>query len=134
MHIFRNMDDAVRGTEMSGWDDCRLAERLNACRQAEDNSSFQANPDIVERQVGDEWLLVPVGKFAEANNCMISLNGTSHFLWSQFKNANKIENVLQATRDEYEDEDSTLELEVREFVRDYVGLQLLLECRKDSTE
>ena len=98
------------------------------CRDAEYSIKYVVNPEIIERQIADEWLLVPVGKFAEANNCMISLNSTSHFLWNLFKTPCTLNEALKKAKETYEDATGTMEVEVREFVTEYSHLQLLLKA------
>ena len=116
---------------MENWaqlDDTQLMENFKKCRDVEYSIKYVANPEIVERQIGDDWLLVPVGKFAETNNCMISLNSTSHFLWTLFQSPCSIQDALKQARDTYEDAAGTMEIEVREFVTEYSQLQLLLKA------
>lgn len=121
----------VTGLPMESWaqlNDAQLMESFKKCRDAEYAIKYVANPEIVERQIADEWLLVPVGKFAETNNCMISMNSTSHFLWNLFKTPCTLSEALKQAKETYEDATGTMEVEVREFVTEYSHLQLLLKA------
>ena len=121
----------VTGLSMESWaqlNETQLMENFKKCRDAEYSIKYVVNPEIIERQIADEWLLVPVGKFAEANNCMISLNSTSHFLWNLFKTPCTLNEALKKAKETYEDATRTMEVEVREFVTEYSHLQLLLKA------
>lgn len=104
-----------------------FCEVFMQCIEAEDSRVFQVNPDIIVRQIGDEWLLIPTGEFAQHFNGMISLNEFSHFVWQQLEQPLSVREVLNAVQAEYEDEDNTMEIEVRRLMEDYVNLGLFRE-------
>lgn len=104
-----------------------LAQAWYACRQAEDCRVFQVNPDIIPREIGDEWMLIPTGTFAQNFNGMISQNEFSHFVWHQFAEPRAIAEVMQAVHAEYEDATHVMDVEVHRLIEDYVNMGLLLE-------
>lgn len=104
-----------------------LAQAWHACRQAEDSRVFQVNPDIIPREIGDEWMLIPTGTFAQHFNGMISQNEFSHFVWHQFAEPRAIAEVMQAVHAEYEDATHVMDVEVHRLIEDYANMGLLLE-------
>ena len=107
--------------------DQELAQVWHACRQSEDDRVFQVNPDVIPREIGDEWMLVPTGTLAQTFNGMISLNATSHFVWNQFAEPHSIAEVMQAVHAEYEDATHIMDLEVHRLIEDYANMGLLIE-------
>lgn len=107
--------------------DKELAEVWHACRLAEDSRVFQVNPDVILREIGDEWMLVPTGTFAQRFNGMISQNEYSHYVWHQFTEPHSIAEVMEAVQAEYEDATHIMDIEVHRLIEDYVNMGLLLE-------
>lgn len=112
--------------------DGELSTFYQECKSAEESRTFIQNPNIIERQIGDEWLLVPTGEFAQQWNGMISLNEMAHFLWTQFKEAATMQQVLQHAREEFNDPHHALEIEVRNFVYEYLYNHLLFEVKQSQ--
>lgn len=104
-----------------------LADILQRCRRAEEEKVYQANPDVIVREVGDEWILVPTGSFAQDFNGMISFNEYSHFTWEQFQQPTSLGHVLDVARKVFEDEHSLLDMEIRNLINDFVRVGLLRE-------
>ena len=63
---------------------------------------------------------------------MISLNEMAHFLWAQFKEAATMQQVLQHAREEFNDPHHALEIEVRNFVYEYLYNHLLFEVKQSQ--
>lgn len=108
-----------------------LEDIVLQCKEALDSRIYQQNPDILIRNVGDEWVMVPTGELAQRFNGMISLNIFSQFVWQQFEQPHTLIDVLQAAHDQFEDPHHMLELQIRKLVTDYIRLGLL---RKPSSE
>jgi len=119
-----NVSD-IPSAELAGLSDEALLKLYRQCLEHNDDLLFQVNPEVVVRQVGDEWVLVPTGNLAQLNNGMITINSTSYFLWKQFEKPNSIRRVLQAARAEYDDPLNLLETEIRNFVDGYLNMRLL---------
>lgn len=107
--------------------DQELAEVWHACREAEDSRVFQVNPDVIPREIGDEWMLIPTGTFAQRFNGMISQNEYSHYVWHQFSEPHSIAEVMEAVHAEYEDAMHIMDIEVHRLIEDYVNMGLLQE-------
>ena len=111
--------DALKDNELSTY--------YKDFKSTQESRVFLQNPNLIERQIGDEWLLVPTGEFAQQWNGMISLNEMAHYLWAQFKKPTSMGEVLQNAQNEYNDPNNSLELEVRNFVYEYLYNHLLFE-------
>ena len=111
--------DALKDNELSTF--------YKEFKSTQESRVFLQNPNLIERQIGDEWLLVPTGEFAQQWNGMISLNEMAHYLWAQFKKPTSMGEVLQNALEEYNDPNNSLELEVRNFVYEYLYNHLLFE-------
>lgn len=114
--------DALKDNELSTF--------YKEFKSTQESRVFLQNPNLIERQIGDEWLLVPTGEFAQQWNGMISLNEMAHYLWAQFKKPTSMGEVLQNALEEYNDPNNSLELEVRNFVYEYLYNHLLFEVEQ----
>ena len=103
-----------------------------ACLRAEEKLVFKANPDFVVRQIGDEFLLVPTGKFAQDFNGMISLNETGHYLIERFATPTTLGEVLNQAAQEFDDPEHQLSHDIRYTVRLYLHYGLLQEVMPDK--
>ena len=116
--------DALKDNELSTY--------YKAFKSTQESRVFLQNPNLIERQIGDEWLLVPTGEFAQQWNGMISLNEMAHYLWTQFKKPTSMGEVLQNALEEYNDPHHALEIEVRNFVYEYLYNHLLFEVKQSQ--
>lgn len=121
-------DNSIKASALT---DNELSVFYQEWKSQEETRSFVQNPNIIERQIGDEWLLVPTGDFAQHWNGMISLNEIAHFIWSLFKEPTSLKQALLKARESFNDPNNALEHEVRSFVYEYYFNRLLFEV-KDS--
>lgn len=115
----------IEGTNFSAlasMNDAELEVVWSKCKEAEELQVYQANPDVILREIGDEWMLVPTGQFAQHFNGMISLNSFSHFIWQQFEKPTTIKEALRAAHEQYDDPHHMMDIQVRKLVKDYLGL------------
>ncbi len=106
--------------------DEELTQVLHRGLKEEDSWVFKVNPDLIVRQIGDEWMLVPTGEFAQHFNGMVSLNLFSHYIWQQFEEPNTLGAVLSAAHDEFDDPNHMLDIQVRYLVQQYVQMELFM--------
>lgn len=115
-------DDA---TMLAALTDEELHDVLCRSRQIEDELVFQVNPDVIMREIGDEWMLIPTGTFAQHFNGMISLNFFSHYILQQFEQPNSLGAVLSAAHDEFDDPHHMLDIQVRKLVMDFAQMGII---------
>lgn len=70
---------------------------------------------FVVRRVGDENIVVPVGKASKTFHGMIKLNETGNFLWSFFQKEHSKEEAVAALLSEYEVFEETAKADVDSF-------------------
>ena len=122
----------VEATTLATLTDEELAQVLQCGLKEEDSWVFMVNPDLICREIGDEWMLVPTGEFAQHFNGMISQNEFSHFIWNQFTESRSIGEVLHAVHAEFEEDSSTMDIEVRHQIEDFVRMGLILEKKETN--
>ena len=115
----------TEATSLTELPDEELLRIYRQCKAAEDEVVLQANPDVIERKIGEEWMLVPSGTFAQHFNGIISLNIYSHFILKQFEKPQTLGQTLQAAHQQFDDPDRTLDLQVRMLVNDFLNLGVL---------
>lgn len=113
--LIEGMDAGV----LSSMSDAELSDVLNKCKKSEEQHVYQVNPDVILREIGDEYMLIPTGQLAQYFNGMISLNYFSHFIWQQFEKPHTLGEVLQAAHEQFEDPHHMLDIQVRKLVLDF---------------
>lgn len=96
-------------------------------KEVEYTKVYRTNPNVSLRQIGDEWILIFVSDVADYSNGVLSINEISHFLWEQFTVPTTIPQVLAKAREVYADPNNCMEMEIRNFVIEYVKSNLIIE-------
>ena len=106
---------------------------VNAMAGEQKTCRWQCNPQFMIREVMGEALLVPVDGAVDARfeNCMISLNETSAFLWKLFMAGPKSEEeAVELARMEYSAPEGVIEDHIHRFVAAYAECGLLVKEEK----
>ena len=77
---------------------------------------LKLDKEYVLRQIGDDYVIVPVGKAALDFNGMITVNETGAFLWEHLVKGTSEEKLLQALIDNYDVKPEIAEREMKEFL------------------
>lgn len=93
---------------------------------------LQAHPDIIVRQIGDEWILVPTGELAQHFNGMVSLNEFGYFIWQHFQQPCTIGEVLRDASVQYGNSLGMQDIEIRSFIREYALMGLFQEVNNNN--
>jgi len=112
----------VDAANLAALTDEQLADVLHRSEETEERVMYLANPDLIEREIGDEWMLVPTGRFSQNFNGIIQLNIFSHFVWQQFEEPNTLGAVLDAAHKHFNDPHHMLDIQVRELVTRYAKM------------
>lgn len=88
---------------------------------------YHTNNNFILRQIAGEAILVAVGPVDQRlDNCVISMNDTSAFLWQRFSQGPITgQEAVAAAKAVYHAPDGLIEAHVQEFVETYAGLGLL---------
>lgn len=115
-------DDA---TMLAALTDEELHDVLCRSRQIEEEQVYQVNPDLVVREIGDEWMLIPTGTYTQHFNGMISLNLFSHYIFQQFEQPNSLGAVLSAAHEQFDNPHHMLDIQVRKLVMDFAQMGII---------
>lgn len=77
---------------------------------------IRLNGDYILRQIGDDYIIVPVGKTALNFNGMITVNEVGAFLWEQLVSGTDREKLVQNLIDNYEVTQEEAEKDLGEFL------------------
>ena len=72
--------------------------------------------EYVLRQIGDDYIIVPVGKTTLSFNGMITVNETGAFLWEQLIKGTNKEELLRTLIETYEVTQEEAERDIDEFL------------------
>lgn len=73
--------------------------------------------DLMLRNVGDEWIVIPMGERLLEFNGMIKLNETGAFIWNLLENDIKKEDIVTSLVSEYEINPENANKEVDTFLK-----------------
>ena len=77
---------------------------------------LKLDKEYVLRQIGDDYIIVPVGKAALSFNRMITVNETGAFLWEQLVKGTNKEELLRTMVETYEVTREEAERDIDEFL------------------
>ena len=88
---------------------------------------YQANPDFLMREIGQDFLLVPVNHTGVFENSMLSLNESCGFLWKFFQTPHTVQEAIEEVKQNFSGDEETIAADVQAFIREYVKFDLLIE-------
>ena len=77
---------------------------------------LKLDKEYVLRQIGDDYIIVPVGETVLSFNGMITVNETGAFLWEQLVEGINKEELLQTMVETYEVTQEEAERDIDEFL------------------
>ena len=77
---------------------------------------LKLDKEYILRQIGDDYIIVPVGKAALSFNGMITVNETGAFLWEQLVKGTSKEELLRTVVETYEVAPEEAERDIEEFL------------------
>ena len=77
---------------------------------------MKQNPDFIITDVGDDHILVPVGKAAVNFNAIISLNDMGQTIWNMLENETSAEEILKNILAEYEVSEAQAKADIDSFL------------------
>ena len=73
--------------------------------------------DFKLRQIGDNYIVVALGKSSKSFNGMINLNETSAFMWKKLDELGTKEGLLEALMAEYQVEEAQASADIDRFIK-----------------
>ena len=77
---------------------------------------MKQNPEFIITDVGDDHVLVPVGKAAVNFNAIISLNDMGQTIWNMLENETSAEEILKNILAEYEVSEAQAKADIDSFL------------------
>ena len=108
-----------------------FAETVRHCKDAEAQRVYQVSSDVIKRQIGDEWILMPTGELAQRFNGMVSLSEVGDFIWEHLQQPMSLSQLLTAVHEEFEDRGHVIDIETTDFVLNYAYMGFLTEIKKE---
>ena len=118
------------GSKLAALPKEELEAYMQESKEREYAKVYRTNPQVSLRQIGDEWILIFVSDVADYGNGVLSINEISHFLGELFTVPTTIPQVLAKAREVYADPNNCMEMEIRNFVFEYVKSNLIIEEEK----
>ena len=128
MH-FIPLAEGVEAVSLATLPEGEFTETVRQCKDAEAQRVYQVSSDVIKRQIGDEWILMPTGALAQRFNGMVSLSEVGDFIWEQLQEPKTLNQILEAAHAEFEDVGHMLDIETRKFISDYAFMGFLEELK-----
>ena len=77
---------------------------------------LKLDKEYILRQIGDDYVIVPVGEAALSFNGMITVNETGTFLWEQLVKGTSEEELLRTMVENYEVTQEEAQKDIDEFL------------------
>ena len=77
---------------------------------------MKQNPEFIITDIGDDHILVPVGKSAVNFNAIISLNDMGQTIWNMLENETSAEEILKNILAEYEVSEAQAKADIDSFL------------------
>lgn len=81
---------------------------------------------FVLREICGEYIIVPTGEIAIEFNGLMTVNEIGAFLWERLNQEVSFEDLLQAILDEYDVDEVTARIDLKEFI-EYLNKYQILE-------
>jgi hypothetical protein len=87
---------------------------------------FKKNPDVAERKIDDEFILVPVCQSLEDVNCIYTLNEISGRIWELIDGKKSLKDIKEKLLEEYKVSPERLEEDVLGVVKEFEEIKCIL--------
>lgn len=95
-----------------------------------DERHYQTNENFLLREIGGEYVLVPVGDAGIYDNTMITLNETCAYLWKLFQEPKRVQEAVDRVLEDYSGaEDEEITRDICYFVLDSLQKGFLKETK-----
>lgn len=113
--------------EVANLSDFEPEESLNKTNDSETEKLYQINLDYLLREIGGEYVIIPVGEECTINNAVMTPNHSAVFIWKAFQEPSTEEDVVQKALQEYEASLEIIRNDVHRFVEDSLSRGILRE-------
>ncbi len=86
--------------------------------------------DYVQREVADEFILIPLRRKLTDANSLYVLNETGAFVWRHLDGHRPLQDIASALLNEYDVSNEQLERDLRSLVNDLLAIQAIQEVSR----
>ena len=84
-------------------------------------------PGYILREIGGEYVIVPVDEESMITNAVMSPNDSAVFFWKVFQNPHTKEDAVRKRMQEYDVEEATIQSAVNRFLKDALKYKIIEE-------
>ena len=86
----------------------------------ENTMKFLRSENFVERQLGDETVLVPINQIGVDVQSIYTLNDTAAAVWKKLKTEYKEEDLIAAIESEYDADDGVIKQDIQNLLEEFI--------------
>ena len=86
---------------------------------------FLRSENFVERQLGDETVLVPINQIGVDVQSIYTLNDTAAAVWKKLKTECREEDLIAAIEAEYDADDGVIREEIQNLLKEFIKSEFI---------
>ena len=86
----------------------------------ENAMKFLRSDNFVERQLGDETVLVPINQIGVDVQSIYTLNDTAAAVWKNLKSEYREEDLIAAIESEYDADDGVIKQDIQNLLEEFI--------------
>ena len=87
----------------------------------ENTMKFLRSKNFVERQLGDETVLVPINQIGVDVQSIYTLNDTAAAVWKKLKTEYREEDLIAAIESEYDADDGVIKQDIQNLLEEFIN-------------
>ena len=86
---------------------------------------YSKNPDVVFRQIADEYILVPIRQKVVDLKSIYTLNDVAAFVWQQIDGKKDLETIKRQVLDGFDADSALVDIDLKEILLQWESLGLI---------
>ncbi|MFH0940412.1 MAG: PqqD family protein [Candidatus Omnitrophota bacterium] len=86
---------------------------------------YSKNPDVVFRQIADEYILVPIRQKVVDLKSIYTLNDVAAFVWQQIDGKKDLETIKRQVLDGFDADPALVDIDLKEILLQWESLGLI---------
>ena len=91
----------------------------------ENTIKFLRSENFVERQLGDETVLVPINQIGVDVQSIYTLNDTAAAVWKKLKTECREEDLIAVIESEYDADDGVIREEIQNLLKEFIKSEFI---------
>ena len=92
----------------------------------QENTVVRKNPNMVNRMIGDERILVPIYKTSEEINCIYTLNKVAARVWEMFDGKKSLSEIKKQVLKEFATTPQEADKELEKLLKDLKEIKAIV--------